>query len=288
MSANDRFSGIKENILSLAGKNEKIKAVIEIGSQTRKCEKADEYSDLDLIIISDISEAFIDDDKILSEVGDIQISFTEATFGGGMERRILFDGNLDVDFILLSPDQFISLMESHFVDVIFARGFSVLYDTMNAADKITVKSGSRLPYEKLTDKEYDNLVNDFWFHTVWAAKKICRGEIWTAKMCIDGYLKRYLMRMVEMYHVCVHGNDFDVWHEGRMVDKWADEEIKSKLAECFDSYDAQGLSSALKNTADLFGFLARTCARTDEYNYPQKAEEYAKSVYGSLLERNDL
>ena len=44
-----------------------------------------------------------------------------------------------------------------------------------------------------------NMINDFFFHTIWASKKILRGELWTAKMCIDAYLKKYLLKITEMY-----------------------------------------------------------------------------------------
>ncbi len=279
----DRYSEIRSNILYMAEKNDDIKAVIEIGSQTRSTVKADEYSDLDVLILTDSPEAFLDDDKILSKIGEIKISFAEPTFGGGKERRILFDGSLDVDFIVLTQAQFDELIRNHFVDVIFARGYKVIYDIAYAAERLSGIECDKVYYELMSESEYNNLVNDFWFHTVWAAKKICRGELWTAKMCIDAYLKGYLMKIAEHYHICKYGEKYDVWHNGRMVEKWADEEIKDKLTRCFAKYDAKDMADALKNTAELFGMMARAYAQKKGVSYPFEAEAYASMLVKSLL-----
>lgn len=279
----DRFAQIRKNILNLAEQNDSISAVIEIGSQTRKTETADEYSDLDVVIVSSISDEFIKNDAILSEIGDIRISFVEPTFAGGVERRILFEGNLDVDFILLSPQQLVSAIDSHFIDGIFARGFKVVYDSMGISEKLSGIKNENADYEMPSQEEFSNMVNDFWFHTVWSAKKICRGELWTAKMCIDSYLKMYLMKVIELYHLSKYGKSFDVWHNGRMLEKWADRDVTERVKGCFAKYDRDDIARALRCTAELFGELAKECVQTGTYSYPCIAEEYAKEVYEALL-----
>lgn len=49
----DRYIDIKNRIIEYAGQDEDMKAVIVIGPSTREEVKADEYSDLDLIIVSE-------------------------------------------------------------------------------------------------------------------------------------------------------------------------------------------------------------------------------------------
>ena len=102
---------IKNNILKLANRRADIKAVIEIGSQARSYERADIYSDLDILLISEQVEDYLDGDGVLREVGEIKISFTEKTVGGAAERRILFDRAQDVDFILMTPKQCLQLLD---------------------------------------------------------------------------------------------------------------------------------------------------------------------------------
>lgn len=52
---------------------------------------------------------------------------------------------------------------------------------------------------QISESEFLNLTNDFYFHNIWAAKKLLRGELWSAKMCVDAYLKNYLLKMIELY-----------------------------------------------------------------------------------------
>ena len=49
----DRYISIKSKLLDYAKKDEEIKAVVMIGSSTRDMVKADEYSDMDVVIVTD-------------------------------------------------------------------------------------------------------------------------------------------------------------------------------------------------------------------------------------------
>lgn len=49
----DKYADIKQKLIRLAGKDEEIKAVIAIRSSTRTTDMADEYSDLDLMIVTE-------------------------------------------------------------------------------------------------------------------------------------------------------------------------------------------------------------------------------------------
>lgn len=49
----DRYLNIKNNLLELAQKDADIKAVVLIGSSTRDTVKADEYSDIDVVIATE-------------------------------------------------------------------------------------------------------------------------------------------------------------------------------------------------------------------------------------------
>ena len=111
-------------------------------------------------------------------------------------------------------------------------------------------------------------------HTVWASKKILRGELWTAKMCVDAYLKNYLLKIIEM---CSESkNHVDVWHDGRFLDRWAEKEVLADLEKCFAHYDKKDIISALLSTEELFSRLASQTAAMKGYKYPKEAGDYDK------------
>lgn len=39
------------------------------------------------------------------------------------------------------------------------------------------------------EAELDQLCDDLWYHGLWTAKKLRRGELWTALECLDTYLR---------------------------------------------------------------------------------------------------
>lgn len=271
----DRYSEMKKRLIDIAQTDETLTAVVAIGSSVRAYSAADEYSDIDLIIGSSEPEKWLYGD-MPSKLGEIMISFVEPTLGGGLERRMLYNGSLDVDLIVFTPEQFQNAVKSGAAAEVMNRGYSVMYDSMGITELIEeyVKSDTR--HIEMTESEFANRAEDFWFHTVWASKKILRGELWTAKMCIDAYLKNHLLSIIELNRYL--SDKTDVWHNGRFFEKWAGGENIEKLKSCFAHYDREDMISALKNTADIFSENARSAAEISGYSYPEKAENYAYSL----------
>lgn len=276
----DRYTDIKNRILDIANADKGIKAIIAIGSSTRSAVKADEYSDLDLLIAADDVESWLYG-NIPEQLGDVKISFVEDSLGGAKERRVLYENALDVDMIVFTPEQLTKAIKEGVAGWVCNRGYSVLYDTMGFEGLLAENVSHEIKHNGLTEAEYINMVNDFCFHTVWASKKILRGELWTAKMCIDAYLKNHLLRMIEMYSSRKY--NADVWHDGRFLDRWADDRIKECLRKCFAHYDKTDMISALFETKALFVQLAKETAELSGYNYPETAINYADHMLTQYL-----
>lgn len=277
----DRYFEIKERLQKLAESDDNIRAAVLIGSSVRDHSKADEYSDIDVIVATEDTEEWLYGDYP-EKLSELKISFVEPTLGGGMERRVLYDGSLDVDMIVFTPEQFENAIISGAANEVMNRGYAVMYDSMGVTEllKEHIKSGA--VYQIMSENEFVNIVNDFFFHTVWASKKIMRGELWTAKMCIDAYLKNHLLKVME---ACVFStNNKDVWHCGRFLEKWAGDEVLDKLKSCFARYDREDMISALINTAELFGELARKTAESCNYHYPEAADTYAEKLLKGYFE----
>lgn len=270
----DKYADIKQKLIHLAGKNEEIKAVIAIGSSTRTTAIADEYSDLDLMIVTENVNEWLYG-NYPGQLGELKISFVEPTLGGGKERRVLFDGYLDVDMIIFTTEQFQNAVLEGVAGWVMNRGYQVLYDGMGCSDLLKEKIVKEIHPATLSEADFNNMVNDFFFHVVWASKKILRGELWSAKMCVDAYLKNYLLKVIEMYSHETYG--VDVWHDGRFLDRWAEEGIKEELKLCFAHYDKDDIKAALLATEKLFARLARKVAEKKGYEYPADREEYARN-----------
>jgi len=278
----DRYFEIKKRILDFAEKDDTVKAVVAIGSSTRSEVKADEFSDLDLIIATENTEEWLYGD-IPNKFGDVKISFVEPTLGGGKERRILYDNSLDVDLIVLTPELFINAINEGVAGWVCNRGYTILYDTMNFESLMSDNIIHEIKREVMSENEYINLVNDFCFHVVWASKKILRGELWTAKMCIDAYLKNHLLKLIEAYTISKYKTD--VWHDGRFLDRWADDSIKKVLTKCFAHYEKDDMISALYETYKLFSRLSKETAEICGYIFPETAVNYAGELFSEYFDK---
>ncbi len=268
----DRYADIKNKLCELAEKDEDIRAVIAIGSYTRKDSPADQFSDLDLIIVTTVPESWYSG-EYPAKLGEVGISFIEPTLGGGAERRCIYGADRDVDMIIFTPEQFGKALTDVVAEWVMDRGYELLCDKEDYTIWIPRYVSTKVSREVMSADEFVNLVNDFYFHNIWAYKKLKRGEMWSAVMCINGYLKERLLKIIEQYHMCIY--DCDVWHDGRFLDRWADPYVVEDLEECFARYYYPDCVSALEATHTLFARLARELAEKLGYPYPKGAEKCA-------------
>ena len=276
------FQLIAKNFVRWGEACDNLRAALIIGSQARTDHRADEYSDLDIIMIVDNPNYFLSSDQWLRSIGDYHISFVENTIDGGKERRVLFDNALDVDFVMIPESNVNALNDGEAVKIL-ERGYHILIDKIGLQAKIKslgiVKPTLSLPAEN----EFLNIVNDFWFHSVWTAKKLKRGELWTAMLCVDSYMKRKLLSIIEYYAQAVHGADYNTWHSGRFIEEWAEKWITEKLSLCFSHYNKENIKNALLSTMDLFRSIAIEIAKKFCFQYPKEADEYATAWVTSVL-----
>jgi len=234
---------------------------------------------------------YIEETAWLKNIGDFNITFVEDTpIANSKERRVLFTGGLDVDFAIISADCLDELIRSPEVTGVLKNGYKILFDKIKAFRGVDImEDDKKQETEKVlpTPKTINNLVNDFWYHSVWSAKKLLRGELWTAKTCTDGYLKNLLLKMIERQSALMSDNK-TVWHDGRFFEKWAEKSVVNQMSNCFAHYEREDIKRALINTMNLFSRVASDVCLNLEYPYPDEAEEEAKQwIKHHLFEQSD-
>ncbi|HPF86767.1 MAG TPA: aminoglycoside 6-adenylyltransferase [Candidatus Limiplasma sp.] len=267
-------------IIQFAAHNDAVSALILVGSRAREENPADAYSDTDLIMVAEDAAYFVASDSWLEEIGNFHISFSEPTVDGQKERRVLFDDAQDVDFVILEKEAAVRALVSGEAAGILANGYRVLVN----------KTGLQLPppvpaavFIPATEADFCNTVNDFWYHTVWTAKKLLRHELWTAKFCVDMYLKWKLLWIIEQYEHTVRRSGRYTWYRGRFIERWAANDILADLQSTFAHYDPADMAKALIQTMALFRRLSVAVAEASGFAYPAHADEYAtKWVLSSL------
>ena len=283
------YESLIERFVAWAQDRPDIRLAIILGSRARVSHPADEWSDLDLLLMVIDPEPYLSDLDWLKNLGDFRITFLEPTpMGDGMGCRVLFNDGLDVDFSIVSSaqtEQGIQLDFRSEITQIFGRGIRVLLDKDGRVPPVNptfMKSGSSSPP---TQSEFVETANDFWYHAVWTAKKLRRGEVWTAMMCCDVYMKRLLLKAVECHARVLNGWDYDTWYNGRFLEHWADPRVLGALQGAFARYAEDDIRSALLATMGLFRWVAKEIAERLDYAYPTLADEYATGLVSTLLPR---
>ncbi len=268
-----RYDALIEKLVQWGGGAAPLLGALVIGSQARADHPADEFSDLDLVLVVEDPSYFLQSDEWLLPVGMPQISFIESTVSGALERRVLFAGGLDVDFVILSRDAFRQAAAGGLE--ILGRGYRILLDKIGLGAFLPPISPARQPYILLSQQQFDNLVNDFWYHAVWSAKKCARGELRTAKGCVDGHMKHLLRQLVECHSHALHGPAYDTWHDGRFLAEWAEGWVVQALPLCYAHFETDDMKRALLETMRLFHRVAVDTAERLHYEYPHRVHRAA-------------
>jgi aminoglycoside 6-adenylyltransferase len=272
------YDQIIERFIAWAQNQADIRAVVVIGSRARSVRQADQWSDLDLLVVTTDPARYLSNTDWLLPIGQPWVTFVERlTIDEGSERRVLFEGCLDVDFAFDPVDRIRRMAAEGWPPEfagILGRGFRVILDKDGLSQLLNQNAFAQPAPCPPTADEFVNLCNDFWYHVVWTIKKLHRGELWTAKSCADSYLSGRLLRMLEWHARAMHGPDYDTWHNGRFLEAWADPKALEAVRRSFAHYDATDIRRALLEKTNLFRWVAQETAERLHYPYPSGAEHW--------------
>ena len=272
------YERLTENFVTWATHEPDLRAAVIIGSRARTDHPADQWSDLDILVFVADVESYVTDGGWAEQIAPVWLNFVERTpDGAAWERRVLYAGGLDVDFAL-NPVAWLSAIIANGIprDMadVMRRGYRILVDKDGLLGQV---SRMPLPHAPLLQQpaqdEYLNAVHDFWYHTLWTARHLRRGELWWAKSGCDGRLKALLHQLLEWHTLATRGPAVDTWMRGRFLEEWADPRAVIELRDCFAHYDAQDIARALLATMDTFRWLALQTAAAWQYSYPEAAEQ---------------
>jgi aminoglycoside 6-adenylyltransferase len=281
------YEQIIEQFVRWATNDPGVRAAIVLGSRARTDHPADEWSDLDIDMFVDDPERYLSSTDWVTRIGEIWLTFVEITGDGlGYERRVLFAGGIDVDFSI-DPVSLVDQMVATGIPAEFAdtlrRGRRVLVDKDHLMQKLQAPGQPENLQSLPTEPEFVEFISDFWYHAVWTAKKLRRGELWTAHACMDGYMKRQLLRVIEWHTLSAHTLPNDIWHKGRFLEQWADTRIIRELKDTFAHYDQNDVWRGLFATMGLFRWVAAETAAHLKYSYPTLIDEHVTELVNEFF-----
>jgi aminoglycoside 6-adenylyltransferase len=259
-NVNTRMELIAAAVADWARERDDVRAALVVGSQARTDVPADRWSDLDVVLFVDDPRRLADDATWVEEFGTPVLTFLELTgFGNRVERRVLYESGEDVDFPLIEASAWREVESMPEARLLLARGCRVLYDELGIREALAEIEPPPAP--PLPDgAALRELSSDFWYHALWTAKKLRRGEVFTAIGCLDGYLPWRLVTLVA-WHARALDPSVETWHSGRFVERWADPGVLASLEKAFAHYDLRDVARALWDTIDLWQGVEEELAR---------------------------
>jgi len=278
-SVTELYEGLIGRFVGWAETRVDIRAAIVIGSRARVVEPADDWADLDIVVVTSDPDYYVGSAGWLENIGTVVLTFVEPTASGDeLERRALFESMLDVDFAIIPLARAQRLLEAKMVPSevanSFGRGMRVIVDKDGIAGKVEklVASAVAVPPAAPSQSEFLQVVSDFMYHAVFTAKHLMRGELWWAKMSSDCYMQRLLLRMIEWHARAKHGWSYDTWFRGRFLEKWVDPQVLRQMREVSSHYDEPDVKRGLLAAMCLFRALALETAERLGYSYPEEAD----------------
>jgi aminoglycoside 6-adenylyltransferase len=174
------------------------------------------------------------------------------------------------------PAELLESSQENLLDVmsdIIQRGIKLLIDKNgNLARLLSIPLPQYNRFTKPSQQDFSNAVSDFWYHTLWSAKHLRRGELWWVKSCVDMYMKYLLQQMLERHAYARKGDQFDTWLRGRFLEEWADSRAVKHLVDTFAYYEVKDIACALIKTMDLYQWLEDETAAGWGYRIPRLGE----------------
>jgi aminoglycoside 6-adenylyltransferase len=261
LNVNTRMDLLAAAVADWAGDREDVRAAVLVGSQVRRDSPADGWSDLDVILVVDDPAHYVADAGWVAEFGRPVLTFVEESPAGHSERRVLYETDEDVDLPLFPLSALEQLEASDNAARLLERGYRVLVDNIGLEQRLRQLAATVPDLLHPTQQELTELSSDFWYHAIWTAKKLRRGEVFIAKECLDAYMKTRLVTLLG-WHARAVDPSVDTWHGGRFLERWADPGALAALEGAYAQYGLRDVARALWATIDIWqGLEDETAAR---------------------------
>jgi aminoglycoside 6-adenylyltransferase len=258
---------LEQRVIPWATRDANVRALAVLGSRGH-AEPVDEWADMDLLLLVRDRHAILDRDDWLDAIGPHWIALRHpGPFPDLPVKQVLFEGGLDFDIVPLEAGTLTTRSLEPHVGGLLGGGLGPMLDKDGELASLQLPPPAAPARTDIDETEFDFIVRDFLFQTVWAAKHLRRGELWAAKDDVDGYMKGDLVRLIEC-HAIAHGATGSIRGGGRHLEEWADPRIVTAAPAIFARYDAPSVAAALVAMIDLFEWVGVETARALGFSYP--------------------
>ena len=267
-----------EQIIHWAENNPDIRAVLLTSSLVNPYAPVDDFSDLDVELVFENRASYESENEWIRLFGEpiSMIEENDSVFDGKHAMKmILYKDHVKVDFKLYQVSEFIEEINRETLPEDWDVGYRVLVDKDNLTKNLKPSTYQSVMIHQPTEKEFQQLMNDFWWDTTYVAKCLKRGDIFYAKFMSENILRTdYLVPLIEWYIAGNHDwNNITTNKHGRLFKKYLPSGLWNKVEATFSGNDLEENWKALFACADLVHELGTSLAEKLHFIYPVKLED---------------
>lgn len=265
-----------KSIIEWSEKNEDVRVLLLTSSLVNPLAPVDEFSDLDIEFIFENNTNYISDNSWTFNFGNpiAMIEEDESCFDGKHAMKmVLYEGGTKADFKLYNKSNFIEETEQKKLPEDWDIGYKILIDKDGITKQMLKPTYQVSIIKKPSEKEFQNLLKDFWWDITYVAKCLARDEIFYAKFMSETVIRtEYLIPLIEWKIASEHNWNITTNKYGRLFKKYLNQEMWTKIEQTFSGSDIKENWTALFSMADLVSEIGTELSKKLEYKYPYKLE----------------
>ena len=285
-----QYADTIEKLRTWSQQESSIQGLLILGSQVRDKNAGDEWSDLDVLLLADTPNVFMQSEEWLSMLGEVVCVIDEETQLDWVNltwavKRVLFTDHRAVDFSILPADRADDVLSMN--AEIHAHGYEVIYDAHHKM--LTEKVAATLANLKTetpkapTEAELQKIINQLLFQLIYAGKKIKRQELWVAVSTINQSVSALLLQLLEFHTATVVKASQGIRYEGRFLEQRIAPAIVDKLSLSFAKYDNLDAIQTIGHILSISQSLSKEICEAQDYAFNADQFDQAQKLFDEMF-----
>ncbi|REC48494.1 AadS family aminoglycoside 6-adenylyltransferase [Chryseobacterium pennipullorum] len=276
-----------EQITRWAEDNPDIRAVLLTSSLVNPYAPVDDFSDLDVELIFVNRTPYEADHEWLSLFGEpiaVIEEGDEVFEGKHAMKMVLYRDHVKVDFKLYHVTEFTEEVNQETLPEDWDVGYRVVIDKDDLTRNLKTPTYQAVMIQQPSEKEFRQVLNDFWWDTTYVAKCLKRGDIFYAKFMSENILRTdYLVPLIEWYIAADHQwENITTNKHGRLFKKYLPEDLWRKTEATFSGSPIDENWRALFAFADLVHEVGTVLAEKLDFTYPDQLENDVRTYLNEV------
>lgn len=273
---------LEAEITAWASSRADVRAALLIGSRASPQGARDRLSDHDVVLFLEPGSPLPERDEWLETFGRPLLVLRETTEHRSERvptRLVQYDSGHRVDFTLSRDDLLRRIVEQEALPDWLGAGYRVLLDRDGLAQGLRPPSAMAYVPRPPTRAEFDAVVQEFWWETLYVAKHVGRGELLPARYSLETILRfRCLVPMLEWYVQVGRHWEQSLGVRGSGLRWLLEPDDRETLDRTYAGETLEEHRAALEAMCDLFGRAARAVARDGALAYPVELERATRRL----------